>query len=1123
MVIHLSKKRKLASLQADRNFNKWRRMPNCELGEPPQSGLNDVQKGAQIQPLSSVLDHKTQRHASSAIYMEGAHHDYLSKLKIDELSSQVRPSPSRIEKADGALRRLKRVIEAIPNRDALAVSEAIQLQEKVHAVRIPFPEPPPDKDVKYKLTYSKPSRIYEAGSYARRTAVTTGNPLTIDLAVEMPSHIFQEKDFLDYRYFHKRAYYLSCIAMGIEKSMGSQFRLKFTCQNDSTLQPTIIILPLATKDRNTSDTRKYQIQIILAASATIFPLSKTLPSKNCVRTRDTSQDSSRPSEATPFYNAVLRSECSSLAFVKFLHGPSLRLSAFNDACVLGSVWLGQRGFGSNLTAGGFGQFEWACSMALLLYGGGKNGNPVLSEGYSHYQLFKAMLQYFASKDLTKYPNFVFADPFHIDTNQMPVFFDGTRGLNILFKMSTWSYHSLRHAASTTIKLLADPLEDHFGSCFIKRLDIPTFRFDYIVRLAVSQVDLLDASQPDAVDSLTRLCHRIYWIFNKGLGDRVVLIDLKHCGVDSWDIDASRSQNKTSNKIQLGLLVDADRVDRGVEKGPSIEDKESAAAFREFWGEKSELRRFKDGSILESITWSPSNAITNVLSEIIYYLIRRHLDEIVERVDIFAGDEASSTLSTSTMSLSQSPIAFFETLEKQIRGLEGLPLKIRQVSAADIKLRYTAPPTSFISTPESQMNPIQVCVQFEGSKRWPDDFTAVQRTKIAFLLKMGEGLEHSSSVAITRVGLENTSDILSNIAFLDVTYHGGMAFRIRIHHEREQVLIEQERENTSKATMEREAAASALSTYKRDFLQASLHTQAVRKLSTRFPPLARSISLVKIWRDCHLLSDHITDELIELLTIRTFVHSGSYSIPGSPMTGFLRTLLFVSKWDWRTEPFITDMSGDMSISGIEAIRMRFQAWRKLDPAMNKIALFAASDVNPSGITWTEKVPSKTVAAHFTGLARAAINLVKEQNLGLQIKTLFVPSLADYDFIIHLDRRIAYQRQQQEARLSEFKNLREAAFDRNHVDFRPIDFFLEELRGLYGSNLVFFFNKDGGDAIGGLWHPLTSPRPWKVTSGFSTVPIDREHEDSERIEINRIATLNDIARLGGDLIQQIDIKR
>ena len=56
-------------------------------------------------------------------------------------------------------------------------------------------------------------------------------------------HVFQEKDFLNHRYFYKRAYYLACLAAGIQKSKGSQFSLDFALQNDNSLQPIILVGP----------------------------------------------------------------------------------------------------------------------------------------------------------------------------------------------------------------------------------------------------------------------------------------------------------------------------------------------------------------------------------------------------------------------------------------------------------------------------------------------------------------------------------------------------------------------------------------------------------------------------------------------------------------------------------------------------------------------------------------------------------------------------------------------------------------------------------------------------------------------------------------------------------------
>ena len=46
-------------------------------------------------------------------------------------------------------------------------------------------------------------------------------------------------------------------------------------------------------------------------------------------------------------------------------------------------------------------------------------------------------------------------------------------------------------------------------------------------------------------------------------------------------------------------MDPDHANRIVDKGPPADHAAEAAAFRAFWGEKAELRRFQDGSILEA--------------------------------------------------------------------------------------------------------------------------------------------------------------------------------------------------------------------------------------------------------------------------------------------------------------------------------------------------------------------------------------------------------------------------------------------------------------------------------------------------------------------------------------------
>ena len=941
----------------------------------------------------------------------------------------------------------------------------------------------------------------------------------------MPANIFQDKDYLNYRYFHKRAYYLTCIANGVEEAEDCTFAIEFAYQNSNDLQPVIIVKP----GKGSDDFSKSQclIKIILAAEEDLFAVSKTLPNENCIRQKAEGATSHQNSP-TPLYNASLRSECSSLAYLKYLHAASLQSAHFSDACALGSVWLRQRGLGN----GGFGAFEWACTMALLLQGGNHKEPPVLLRGYSSYQLFKATIKYIATKDLVATPVVIPSFGSEITQTEHPAIFDSVRGMNILFKMTPWSYANLRHEASLTLKVLGDSLSDQFNACFITRIDDPLLKFDCIISLPMSPQCSPASQKTDALSDGIVYYQKLYQTLKAGLGDRVVLIYLQPPQISSsWPGTQSGSE-KSQGAVQIGLLLDPEKVDRTVERGPPAEDKEGATVFRRFWGEKAELRRFKDGSIQESLIWPTSDIQGSVLRQIVTHIIKRHFGEEAAVGLNTVGESFGRLLATQRatvvepVSLYQPLMSAFETMGKDVRNLDGLPLQIRQISAADAQLRYASVRPSDLDPVHCKMDPANICVQFEGSSRWPDDLSAVQRTKIAFLLKIGELLEEVNVGLITRLGLENADRKLVNIAFLDILYPSGAYFRMRIHHERELNLLERTLKDDTSTAVSREEIASALSTFKRNFVQAPLHTQAVRTLSTRFPFLSPCMRLMKQWRDSQLLSGHISDELLEILTIRTFVHPHPWSVPSSLITGFLRTLTFIAKWDWRSDPLIVDFNNEMNSQDVDVIKLRFEAWRKVDAAMNRVAMFAASNVDRVGITWTESSPSKVVAARFTCLAKAACLLVQEQKMSLEPEALFAASMGDYDFVIHLNERfVGDRRPNDQGEQLVFKNLRvQASEDKGLAGFKPVQSFVEELKSLYGSSVLFFHNEHRTSVIAGLWNPQAGPRPWKVSLPYSTMPIlPSEAEGADRIGINKAATLHDIARLGGDMVSRIDVKQ
>lgn len=661
----------------------------------------------------------------------------------------------------------------------------------------------------------------------------------------------------------------------------------------------------------------------------------------------------------------------------------------------------------------------------------------------------------------------------------------------------------------------------------------------LLRLTIYRVVIPDTWEPISEgaklsDRILDFCSTLHRVLATALGDRAILIFPRPAQLGPWPIVDLKGcmLDKDASTVLVGVLTDSTQVDRIVDRGPPAEDKKAASAFRQFWGEKAELRRFKDGSILESLIWSEKPEEKSILQQIIGYAVGRHLGQgVAEGID-FVGEPFDQMLPMHYGVVSSSPAIYqpllgaYEVLEKQMRGMEGLPLQIRKISSSCADLRYASIMPFIPNQTRVPCHPMDIIVQFEGSARWPDDLSAIQRTKIAFLFKIGEFLEVSVPRLSTQLGLENEGKMLLNMAFLDIVYPDtAIAFRLRIHHDRELTLLERQLKDKSEDPRSREHAASAVSAYKRGFIQAPAHTQVLRSLCTRFPLLSPTMRLMKHWCNSHLLSDHVDEEFIELLTVRTFVCPYPWQTPGSLRTSFLRTLMFIAKWDWRLEPLIVDFNGDMTAEDIGAITVRFEAWRKIDPAMNRTVMVAASNLDPEGITWTKHGPSKLVATRLTSLAKAANRVVKDQGLDLNVGPLFKHSLEDYDFVLHLNPNIYDEWGAKAKKQSSFKNLQVLpAKDVSLIGYEPIRLFINELKLIYGDAIVFFHNSNKPSCIAGLWSPLTGPRTWKINLLYSTVPAtDREAKEEGKgaqATINQTAILHDIARLGGDMVLGID---
>lgn len=1059
-------------------------------------------------------------------------------LQVADLSAELTPNYERLRpKWTKISSKLVSLIKETPDRSPVTAVEALKSFRK-QGIRIPFPQPQPSKDTNYKFEFRTPSQVVVGGALPWNLSLK--NERVIELTAIMPDDLLQEKDYLNNRAFHKAAFYLACFAAAFKKLAAGDFQLSFVHREDNDLLPIIEVTP---KDEINAN---FRFHVSVGFPKESIPISKTLPMKNCLR-QESSDSQANADRPTPCYNSSIRYAASTAAFDHLIQ--STRSPSFDEACRLGQVWLRQRGFSSSSGAGGFGFWEWTLTCALLLKSGGHRGHPLFSKQYSSLQFFKAMLQILGGRDLRD-PMILNAAKLEITKSDLPVLFDGNTGVNILYKMSPWSYQALRHHAQVSLAAINSRNQDGFDATFMANVALPVLQYDEIHSIQI----------PSGSFSTTRGQHQflqeMYSTFKRGLGDRATLIDFKTTPQHCWSLDQESNLYKEDYTLEIALLINPDAITRIVDHGPSADEPEEAAEFRKFWGEKAELRRFKDGSISESLIWASNSPIT---VQIISYLAMFHFNLLPSSITTKTQDLEQSVL------VNDSPVspkdAFrlinstFQKLTSTLHGLEGLPLPIRSILPADAKLRSSSVGHPLLPVTTS---PIDMIVQFDSSTRWPDSLPAIQHTKIAFLLKLAELLTESDPELKTRVGLENTESATTghlNSSFLDIIHPSpaaGMSpicFRARIHHDREAHLLQTALADKSLHGSLRDSFTSALAIYKRDFLAKPIHTTTMRNLCTKFPPLSTTVRLLKKWVASHLLLDHIPEEILEIIAANAFLRPAPWSAPGSSTTAFLRCLHLLSRWDWVYSPLIVDVSLSQDLTAVETSEMqtRFEAWRKLDPNMNNVVWFVGTNLDPTGTVWTQgSRPPRVVAGRVVALARAAIEVVETQGTKMHDAhwtDLFSSPLSDFDFQLHLKPAVVRSHgfptkaksKSKSALLNggattEFKNLQlHASLDIDSIGHDPVGLFLRDLTHAFGATALFFRDPYGGAVIAGLWKPgAQGTKEWRVRLGWSSVPVPPEEGNKKAGEgkgscvLNKEGILAEMAILGQGIVREIKVK-
>ena len=757
---------------------------------------------------------------------------------------------------------------------------------KTCTISVPFiglPEKGSREYENLRFSSKPPSNITVIGSFLLGTSIS---PANVDLAIEFPSELLEEKDQLNYRYFLKRAFFLAKAAHALRDLPhlrdAEYFWMSF---RGHVIKPLLAIKP---KDVDV----ELRIHVSIKSSEKI-KLHRFGPGKNLVRKQAVAEFQNSPllnfdfdsnqikDSPTPIYNSLILSDMLMFDHLKLLHSECKRFVALKDAIKLGKVWLANRGYGSYaFSFTGF-QFSMLCAFLCKI---GK-----IDHAMTEIQIFKSAMEFLVGTDFSKVLGFNNAaklefvpkeniDDFSPNAYQeafAAIMTEPIAGMNIFFDWTREMVEFVKHDAHVALNVLSNPL-NHWESLFLKS-DKPLDKYDsfYIADGFDLKLDFMANFGHYANEYIPNVA-RLKMVAKKikfALGNRCKsLFPLSKMPAPV----PLAKRLRISDQLHLSLVLDRENSHKLVELGPLAESSD-AKIFRNFWKQRSELRRFHDGSIREAVAWDSFKSKGHlIVLDILKYVFGEHL----QCEKIWAIDEC--------LEFAWFPNSHFtpinealENFSRHLRSIKGLPLAIHRCEAIDSTGRMTSMNAPLKNDRNIPLQVTKVLIYLEESNRWPEDYYGILYAKQAFAIQICRQLEDQYGLE-----LSITDD------FFDVQFD-GFVFRCFIYNENESQLLKLQGMNYEEIEMVN--------------VHAPLLARKISALARANSIYAPTCRLVKRWL-ADILYPHLSEELVELLVSSIFT---GCNIPNTVVAAFYRLLTLLIDHKWHEKPLFVQFESQLS--------------------------------------------------------------------------------------------------------------------------------------------------------------------------------------------------------------------
>lgn len=1023
---------------------------------------------------------------------EDLYHSNLFRMQVDETLKEVKLRSKEREFVEKWVVTFRKFLKTLPNED---------LSHFAKQAEYPLKFKPMDDGKKISMSYQPPKAVEIYGSYGLDTNV--GNKSVVDVFLTIPNELLKRDDYLNQNYIHKKAIYLMHIGKKLEEKGTLGCDIKIVNSKNDPLKPVLSI-----------EAEDFKIEVTVIPTEDYFKLGRFNPKTNNVKFKS-GDDSIVP---TPHYNFEILHDCVIERNQKLLAKEIADHENVKNAIKLLKIWLHQRQFDAGFhPLNGFIVTFYIVHLLKI-----RKVYPTMS----CYQIIRLFWNHFGHSKLDQTGISLCKEKDPPSIQDFHEFFelvmvDSSGYCNTLSMVSVDLYRKVREECLNSIQMLDNKAINSFHQLFLT--SIPFYvQYDQIAAIKYDEklYQSIVERRGSVADKINfhnlvypHLRKLLASVLQKGLKNRVTHI-----------VPISQPN---SNELVFGIALNPEGAFDIVEKGPQSNEPE-AEEFRKFWGEKAEIRRFKDGSITESVLWCKANAPLGekrlITQKIVTFLLQHHFNIIVDKISYIAQQfdvtikSIFNEMNETNEERSMLTIKSFDELSKELRALNDLPLEIVSILGIDPVFRYTdvTPPlangsitknglvTKHMKGKFKSQKVLNGIIQLSPSGKWPDELDAMRRIKGAFYIE----IERKMAEQFPRTPLLVHGDCIEAMK-------NKLLFRLKIVHPKEVALAKEEISSSNNLTKLYRTNEQSLKLEIEGSVLPKL-TSALHGLHHQYPSFGPSVAIAKRWLYSQMIDSCLwPDECTELIIAEMLLKGLPTTPVLQPQAMFMRFLHHLANFNHESEMVVVNFNDEISMEQLEELESKFQKARKNYPPLFVVT---SCDYQNYGI-WSTKAPLINILQRVKMLAQHSIDIIGENFTRLStglVKDLFTPSLTGYNIVINVRQEFVKRYDVVLHNFSTFKPVKFEEKPAPPADVNFVETFLKELRDAYDDFALFFHNPISGTQIAMLWKPTVNE-----TREFAASQVNGCKLEKERLRVNVEAIMKDVQIIGDGLISSIEV--